>query len=183
MKIFWNYRVIHKGRLNSLNNCIIAANHISLNDPPFIGSIIPIEINYLAKSELFKNRIFAKFLTYMNAIPIQRGKVDRIGLRKVEEKLENGQSILLFPEGTRKSSKAKAGIGKIAIQTRKDIFPIYIKNSNHFFKCFLRKERLKIVIGEKIIIKPFLEKGEGKETYRNLANYTLKKINELENDC
>ncbi len=169
--------------MKNIKNCILASNHISWFDPPFIGSIMPAEINYLAKSELFKNKFFGNFLRFVNAIPIKRGKVDRAAINRVEEKLAAGQSILLFPEGTRKSDKVKPGIGKIAIQTGKDIVPIFMKNSNNFKKCFSGKEKMKIVIGEKIRKEDYSQLDDSKDSYRYLANFIMEKINELENEC
>jgi len=183
MKHLWHYKIIHKERIKNITNCILASNHISWFDPPFIGSIMPFEINYLAKSELFKNKLFGKLLAFLNVIPIKRGKVDRAAINRVEEKLASGQSILLFPEGTRKSNKVKAGIGKIAIQTGKDIVPIYMKNSNNFKKCISGKEKMKIVIGEKIKKEDYSNLDDSKDSYRYLANFIMDKINELENEC
>ena len=150
MKLFWRLEIINSDRLDQIGNCIIAANHISAFDPPFIGSIIPTEIHYLAKSELFKNKIFGTFLKYLNCIPIKRGKIDKAAITMVKLVLRKGHSILIFPEGTRKSNKVKSGIGKFAIEARKDICPILVENSTEFWKCFLGKKRLRIIIGEKI---------------------------------
>ena len=49
MKILWNLELINKERLLQIDNCVIAANHISLFDPPFIGSVFPKEIKYWEK--------------------------------------------------------------------------------------------------------------------------------------
>ena len=98
MKVFWGLKIVHPERLNDIQNCIIAPNHISLNDPPFIGSIMPIEISFLAKSELFKNKIFGSIISYFNAIPIRRGAIDREALHKVENILKSGKTILIFTE-------------------------------------------------------------------------------------
>ncbi len=56
-KIFLGLKIENEERLADAQNCIIVANHISIFDPPFIGSLIPFEIHYLAKSEIFKNKI------------------------------------------------------------------------------------------------------------------------------
>ena len=69
MRIFYKYKIINPERLQNIDNCIIAANHISANDPPFLGGIIPREIFYLAKSELFKHKLFGKILKHFNVIP------------------------------------------------------------------------------------------------------------------
>ena len=55
----------------------------------------------VAKSELFKNKLIAKFLTYHNAFPIERNKTDIKGAKSILEQLENQEKIrlLIFPEG------------------------------------------------------------------------------------
>ena len=183
MIVFWGLEIINKERLSSVQNCIIAPNHVAAVDPFFIGSIIPVEIYYLAKIELFSNKAVGSILKFLNAIPVKRGMIDKAAIRFVTRVLNKGHSILIFPEGTRKSASVKSGVGKFAMQLKKDILPIYIKNSPYFWKCFLRKEKLKIVIGEKIKAESFSNLDEIKENYRSLAEHVLKKINELSNEC
>jgi len=136
MRVFWGLMIINKERLAGLTDCIIAANHISAYDPPFIGAIIPNEIHYLAKAELFRNKLMGAFLVYVNCIPVKRGRIDKSAITMVKLVLRKGHSILIFPEGTRKSSKVKSGIGKFALEAKKDVCPIYIYNSTNFWKCF-----------------------------------------------
>ncbi len=183
MRIFYHYKIINPERLEDLKGCIIAANHISANDPLFLGAIIPKQINYLAKSELFRNPILAAFLKKMGVISIRRGKVDRKAIELVENNLNSGHMVIMFPEGTRKSTKVKAGIGKMALETRKDILPLYIKNSDRFKDCFWGKSRMYIVVGEWIKIEDFIAAGIEKENYRRIADHTMQKIFELENEC
>ena len=183
MKIFWKLKIINRERLTEISDCIIAANHISAFDPPFIGSIIPTEIHYLTKAELFKNKLLGAFLLFLNCIPVKRGRIDKHAITMVKLVLRKGHSILIFPEGTRKSSNVKSGIGKFAIEAKKDICPIYIHNSTNFLKCFLGKERLTIVIGEKIKATSFAEMESTKENYRNLANGVMEKVYGLKDEC
>jgi 1-acyl-sn-glycerol-3-phosphate acyltransferase len=183
MKVFWNYQIINEARLESVENSIIAPNHIHALDPPFIGSIIRREIYTLAKIELFKNPILGKVIKYLNSIPIKRGKIDREAIETAQNALTNGFPLLIFPEGTRKSDKVKAGIGKIAFETQKDIVPVFIQYPSYCWQSFIRKEKLKIVIGNKIDISQFKESERRKDTYREIANFTMGKIRELENEC
>jgi 1-acyl-sn-glycerol-3-phosphate acyltransferase len=46
---------------------------------------------------------------------------------------------LIFPEGTRKSSKPKAGIAILAYNTQAKVIPVNIKNSNKFSFNLLKK--------------------------------------------
>ena len=90
--------------------------------------------------------------------------------------------MLIFPEGTRKSSKAKSGIGKIALETGKDILPIYIENSDKFWSCLIGKKRLKIIFGEKIKATEFSQWEKNKDNYRKLAEMILERINRLKDE-
>ncbi|MCF7794159.1 MAG: 1-acyl-sn-glycerol-3-phosphate acyltransferase [Candidatus Cloacimonetes bacterium] len=183
MRIFWRLKIYNKERLSNLQNCIIAANHISAFDPPFIGSLVPFEIHYLAKWELFKNKLFGAFLLSVNCIPIKRGRIDKSAITRVKLVLRKKRSILIFPEGTRKSTRVKSGIGKFAIEAKTDICPVYIENSTDFWSCFLGKKRLKIVIGEKIKSDEFAGLQANKENYQKLSENVMKKILELKNEC
>lgn len=183
MKVFWRLKIYNRERLENIGNCIIAANHISAYDPPFIGSIIPAEIHYLAKSELFRNKLFGAFLLYVNCIPVKRGRIDKAAITMVKLVLRKGHSIMIFPEGTRKSTNVKSGIGKFAIEMKKDIYPIYIENSTKFWQCFLGKKHLKIVIGEKIKAESFSDMESSKENFQKLALEVMNKINELKDEC
>jgi len=51
------------------------------------------------------------------------------------------------------------------------------------WKSFIRKESLKIVIGEKIKISQFKQVKKKTDTYREIAEITMKRIEELENEC
>lgn len=183
MKVFWRLQVINIKRLDEINNSIIAANHISAFDPPFIGSIFRREIHFLAKNELFKNKTFGAILRSLNCIPVKRGRIDLAAINNVKNVLNRNHSILIFPEGTRKSSSVKSGIGKFAIEMKKDIYPIYIENSDNFWQCFWGKKRLKIVIGEKIKASVFADLESNKENYQKLAEQVMQKIQELQNEC
>jgi 1-acyl-sn-glycerol-3-phosphate acyltransferase len=175
-------KIINRQQIKKANNCIIASNHISWFDPPFVGSIFYKEIGILAKSELFTNKVFGKIIRYFNAIPIKRGRIDRVALNRVKQLLDNGGSVLLFPEGTRKSSSAKPGIGKIALETGKNVLPVYIQNSDDLFSCLFRKKRLKIILGELIQTKEFMNEEITKDSYRKFAEMVLNRINELRNE-
>jgi 1-acyl-sn-glycerol-3-phosphate acyltransferase len=182
MKVVWNLEITHPENFSQLHNCLIAANHISFFDPPFLGAVIPTEIYFLTKAELFKNPIMKFILPKLNSFPIRRGTIDRSAIMQAEKILSEGKSLMIFPEGTRKNAKVKAGIGKIAFQMQKNIFPIYIKNSNELLACFLRKKKLQIVVGNIIEIKNFHGEDE-KKTYQEIAEFTIQKIYELENEC
>ncbi len=178
-KLTFRVKIIGIENLKNAEAMLVASNHISLLDPPVIATMMPWETSIIAKSELFKNKIFGGIIKYMKAIPIRRAIFDRTALRIAGELLNDGNAVLIFPEGTRKSSSAKAGISKIVFSTQKNILPIYIRNSDKPFSCMFFMKRLELIVGEPIIVAPFLERGESKDLLRELASYILERINKL----
>src|SRR5258708_4586034 len=55
---------------------IFASNHRSFLDPFVIGAIVRRPIYYVAKRELFRNRLQAWFLNSLGAFPVDRGRAD-----------------------------------------------------------------------------------------------------------
>src|SRR3954454_21238464 len=55
---------------------IFAANHRSFLDPFIIGTIARRPMYYVAKKELFANRLQAWFLSSLGAFPVDRGAAD-----------------------------------------------------------------------------------------------------------
>ena len=54
-------RVYHSERVPLTGPVILAANHESYFDPPFVGSSLPRPINSLARADLFSNRLSGPF--------------------------------------------------------------------------------------------------------------------------
>src|SRR5829696_197314 len=80
---------------------IFAANHRSFLDPFVIGTMMRRPIYYVAKKELFQNRIQAWFLNSLGAFPVDRGNADQSSIDTAKEILARGDCVLIFPEGTR----------------------------------------------------------------------------------
>lgn len=130
---------------------IAACNHISFWDPPLVGSNFPRVLHFVAKAELFQNKVFGAMLRGYNSIPIQRGTRARRGLLGAEDVLNGGGAVLIFPEGTRNKSGSllppRAGIGRLAVATRSPVLPIRISGSNQIRRSLRRDTLVRIVIG------------------------------------
>lgn len=155
---------------------IIAPNHISNLDPPFIGAALKRKIYFLAKEELFRISIFGRILERVNAIPIKRGRYSTNTLKKVMEVLNKGEGVLIFPEGTRSRDgnfgKAKLGIGMLAVKTKAPVLPVLIENTDNFFK--LKSVRIRF---GKLLYYDNLQ--ENKETYEIVSKDILERIKML----
>lgn len=123
-------RIIGRENIPIDGPVIISSNHISNMDPPVVGITSPRDIYFMAKDELFEKPILGKFLFGIHAFPVKRGLKDRNALRKGLEILENGETLGLFPEGTRSKNgefgQPLAGAGFFALRSNAAIVPCAI---------------------------------------------------------
>lgn len=114
---------------------ILAANHLSFIDPPFIGCVLPRPIYYFARDTLFKNPVASWVMHSLHAIPVKRdAHSDVAAMKQLLKILHNSEGLLIFIEGTRSENgelqSAKAGVGLLACKTQVPILPMRIWNSH-----------------------------------------------------
>jgi 1-acyl-sn-glycerol-3-phosphate acyltransferase len=107
-------------------NYLILANHPSLIDIVFLLSIFP-TADCVIKGPLKKN-FFTRRL--MNGVDYISNDDPIEWLQKCVERLEDGRSLILFPEGTRTGPGEplcfKAGAGSIAVRAGAECLPVVI---------------------------------------------------------
>jgi 1-acyl-sn-glycerol-3-phosphate acyltransferase len=107
---------------------IVAANHMSNWDPIMVGISLSRPVHFMAKAELFNNKILGKLLTAVHAFPVKRGKADRKAIRHALELLEEGKVLGIFPEGARKkvlpNAQVQSGVALLALKSGASIIPV-----------------------------------------------------------
>lgn len=183
LKALFGFRVKGQEMIPDEGGVIVASNHISLVDPPFVGAAIPRECHFPAKKELFENRLFGAFIKAYNAMPVNRGKPDRGALRRIAKLLREGQVVLLFPEGTRgpgdRLLEGKLGLGKLAVEGHVPIVPAYICSSNLLRQTLIRKRRLTVSFGPIISDSWISTLGGDKRAYRRIVQEVMDRIETL----
>lgn len=131
--------------LNEFDKCLICPNHSRIFDPIFLFPKIE-NMYSMAKSDLFKNKIMANFLTYHNVFPIDRERADIAGVKKAIKLLKDNEKIklLIFPEGRvlkdeKERGNIKDGAIYIASMTEVPIIPVYITARPNFFSKVIVK--------------------------------------------
>jgi 1-acyl-sn-glycerol-3-phosphate acyltransferase len=81
---------------------LVIGNHVGTVEPTLTGVFIPRrDVYYLAKSELFRNRLLGWLFRKNHAFPVVRNTADRAALRSALAVLAGGHVLLVYPEGTR----------------------------------------------------------------------------------
>jgi 1-acyl-sn-glycerol-3-phosphate acyltransferase len=125
---------------------ILVGNHINflevpvvvphLNNPNVIG---------LAKRESWKNPLFYFLFNVWNAIPLDRGVVDREAFRQSVEVLKQGKILAVSPEGTRSKTgellRAKPGVVALALRSQSPLLPVGFYGYEYFWDNLKRLRR------------------------------------------
>jgi 1-acyl-sn-glycerol-3-phosphate acyltransferase len=141
MALFIGLRVRGREHLNVPDPFVIVANHSSHLDTVSLLSLFPLRrlrrLRPCAAADYFgRNRIvMATSRTLFNILPIARKDIhdDDHPIERMRLTLLNGESLLLFPEGTRSGGdevgELKAGIAYLAEQVPGlTVVPAYLEN-------------------------------------------------------
>lgn len=133
------YRLKIVGTENIPNEQVIfCANHRSFIDAPIIKVTCKRDIRFLAKESLSKNKLFAFLGWAFEVVYVKRDSKDVGALKSTLTLLKKGDSIALFPEGTRngleKGESVKSGAAFFAIKSGVKVVPVGISGELKPFK-------------------------------------------------
>src|SRR5215210_2456579 len=128
------FRLRREGRSHiPVGGTILAGNHRSFLDPFVIGCCLRRPIYFVAKKELFDNRLQGWFLNCLGAFPVRRGASDEEATETALALLERGEAVVIFPEGTRirhgSVGEPKRGVGRLALASGAPVVPVAITGS------------------------------------------------------
>lgn len=181
-KLFYNFKVEGLENIPQKGALLIAGNHLSNADPPAIGAFAGLvrDSRFVAKKELFAIPVLGWFFRHCNYIPVDRKRTigDMGALKEVVDALTNGESVVMFPEGTRsktgKPQKPKSGIGFLVYKTDAPVLPVKIEGT--FGWPWVRKIRVKFGTVMHLQKDPVLEP---KMQYKQFANQIMDAINSI----
>ncbi len=82
---------------------IVAPVHRSNVDFLLSATITKPRMRYMGKASIWKSKQLGQFVSMLGAFPVHRGTADRESLRTCLKVLGQGESLVMFPEGTRQS--------------------------------------------------------------------------------
>lgn len=166
---------------------IVAMNHVSLFDPPFIASFWPEMLEIIGAQSVFEKLGQKQLLQAYGVIPVHRGNYDRILLDKIFNAISSGRPLLIAPEGSRSGDtamkQAKPGVAYIFEKAQVPIVPAgIIGTTSDYWQRAKRGERLALTlrIGPAINLPPTVSKGkERRESRQQNADLVMSHIVKL----
>ena len=119
---------------------IFVSNHQGYFDIFALSGYLPVQIRWIAKSSLFRIPFVGWAMMAAGYIPVERDNRKKAyeAFNKTLEKIKEGCSIIIFPEGTRsedgKIGPFKKGSNLIASRSKSPMVPITIIGSGDIIK-------------------------------------------------
>lgn len=145
-------QIINKESLPK-GNYILVAPHRTWMDPVLLAiAAYPKQFSFMAKEELFDNKFNNWFLRKLHAFPVNRKKPGLSAIKKPVNLLKKTNlSTIIFPSGSRYSSKLKGGALLIAKLANVPLVPAVYQGPLSLGALFTRRKR-KIAFGQPIVI-------------------------------
>tara|TARA_R110002012_G_scaffold322083_1_gene554869 strand:+ start:43072 stop:46755 length:3684 start_codon:yes stop_codon:yes gene_type:complete len=164
---------------------VIIANHTSFLDILAIGMLHP-KIIFLVNDWVYNSPFFGKAVKLAGFYPVSSGIEN--GVTHLQKKVDQGYSLMAFPEGTRsythKMKRFHKGAFYLAEQFKLDIIPVIIHGNSEILpkgNFVIKSGHLSVKILERI---PFEDKSYGntdRERTKNISAHFKSKFKDFRN--
>lgn len=193
-KLLYFFRVYGRENVPRQGGCIIASNHLSLLDPMVLSIASPRILTFMAKKQLFEvNPVFTWLITALNAFPLEREKGDVRALRGAINKLKQGRSMIIFPEGTRSRGgaigSAQSGLGMLAAYSRVPVVPAFILGTEKALPAESKKircfQKIAVYFGKPMVFRSGENTGREQERdlYLAFSREVISQIKEIKKNA
>jgi 1-acyl-sn-glycerol-3-phosphate acyltransferase len=127
IRLYCRLRVVGADHIPAKGPVIVAANHRSMWDVPIHVVACPRPVTFMAKSELYKNRLLGWLWRVLGGFPVRREISDIRAIDTALAVLDRDEVLCLYPEGTRSLSGEMLpflkGAAWIALRTGAPVVP------------------------------------------------------------
>lgn len=169
---------------------LFAANHVSHVDTPLLLSVVPEPWRHRlvvagAADYFFDRRAkAAAFALLLNAVPVERRRVDRTSANRLASLMSEGWSLLIFPEGGRSpdgwAQRHTRGAAWLAERTGRPVVPVHVSGTGAILprhSTRLRPGRTRVDFG-----KPLQPSGDARSLSERLEQAVAALADEAETD-
>ncbi|MSR65152.1 MAG: 1-acyl-sn-glycerol-3-phosphate acyltransferase [Verrucomicrobiae bacterium] len=179
LRLVFRMQVRGRERVPRAGGLLIVSNHISVFDPPILGSFIPRPVYWMAMVELFRHRIFGFLAPCMHCIPVDRQKGDSSAVRIAVRRLRAGDCVVIFPEGGVRNGETsalhgngefKGGAAAIALLARVPVLPVVLTNTlaaYNWRNWFFRRTSIRIEFGEPFLMDKLMTREQASDLLLN----------------
>lgn len=180
-------KIIGLENIPARGNYIVAINHISLYEPPFVLAFWPVPLEAIGAVEIWSKPVQSLLARLYGGIQAHRGTYDRALIELALSALQAGYCLLIAPEGGRSHKpglrRGLPGVAYLAHKTGLPVIPVGIVGStDDFLSKALRGQRppIEMHIGEPFHLPPIDGRGaERRTSLQENADLVMKKIAEL----
>lgn len=162
----WLWRGLRGNRRLPEGGCILVANHTSFLDPPLIGTAVPREVRFVARTTLLKIPVFGAWMKAVGSVFVDRDGDPRPAIAKVGELLSEGRVVCVFAEGSRSGDgriqEFERGLQLMLRRNKVPVVPIGIRGARGSMgrgKHWPRPGRVTMHFGEPLPAERVLAKG------------------------
>jgi len=172
----------------------LLSNHISMLDGQMIATVtFPRTYWFPSKAAFYKTNLQGlgyTVATGFKSFPVRRGEKDTRAIGHIHHLLSAGDSVLLFPEGTRSKDGSlgpgKVGVGRIVHDAQPKIVPCYIEGFNQILqkgKVLPRAgKQCHIVFGDPVPMDDLFDRPRDRDTYQAIVDRVMDAIGELRDE-
>jgi 1-acyl-sn-glycerol-3-phosphate acyltransferase len=161
-RLVFRMRIQGREHLPSTGGYVLAPSHRSMMDIPFVAWLTPRRLRYMGKVSLFEIPVLGRLFRILGGFPVQRDGTDRKALRESIGMLQDGEILLVYPEGTRqhgpKIEPLQPGAAYLAIRAGVPIVPVGVAGSEEILRShgtkIPRLGRVAVVVGPPIVPPP-----------------------------
>ncbi|MBI3896270.1 MAG: 1-acyl-sn-glycerol-3-phosphate acyltransferase [Acidobacteria bacterium] len=170
-------------KIDFLQTYLLCSNHLSYLDPPVILASVKKPVCFLAKQSLFAIPFLGWVMRKAGDVPLNREdpRQASASLEKAVERIREGISIIVFPEGTRSRDGQLqpflSGAFRLAIETQIPVLPLAICGTREALppdSLYFRGGHVQLLVGE-----PIPTRGMMKQDRDRLAEQTRQRIEKL----
>jgi 1-acyl-sn-glycerol-3-phosphate acyltransferase len=184
-RLLFRYRAEGAGHIPRRSGVLIAANHASYVDIPFTGIGARRRMWFLGRQDLFVP-VFRPVLQWLGWIPIRQDRLDREGFSKAIRLIQEGQVVVIYPEGTRtpdgQLKRGKPGMGVIVAETGCKVVPAHLSGTREVLPPgarWISLHPVRVTFGAPIDFSEASRRLAGKELYQHVSRTVMARIAEV----
>jgi 1-acyl-sn-glycerol-3-phosphate acyltransferase len=168
----WSFEVLNPDKIPQKKAMVVVANHQGMGDI-MMAFCMDLHFKWISKASNFYVPCMGWFMYHAGYIPLRRGNKTSVlqCMARARKYLDEGVSVLFFPEGTRSKDgevkEFKAGAFKLALEAGVDVLPLAITGTanalpKHTWKFSNEPTAMRLLVGDVISTKGMTEADQSR---------------------